>query len=216
MNKQIVLSDIICYLIFPLVIWHVCRSMLGDYPAMLVSSIPGILYTVYRFIAVRKMNIFGIFMVTDLVIGTLVDVTAGSGTQMLWNEAVYSIIMGVFFGFTIFINKPIVLYFCLDFTELQGHNRKKMKPLFYRKEILRIFNLITSLFILRELLGGILKMWLVSEYGADAFNKGIIEKQILNWGISALAVFGFIYISKKLNEQKPPPPALNKEEANKA
>jgi hypothetical protein len=75
---------------------------------MLVSSIPGILYTVYRFSAIRKMNVFGVFMVTDLVIGTLVDVTARSGTQMLWNESAYSIMMALFFGFTILIKALFV------------------------------------------------------------------------------------------------------------
>jgi hypothetical protein len=51
-----------------------------------------------------------------------------------------------------------------------------MKELFYRKEILQIFQLITCLFIFRDLLGGILKIWLVSVYGAEAFNKGIIVR----------------------------------------
>jgi hypothetical protein len=87
-----------------------------------------------------------------------------------------------------------------------------MKGSFCRKEILRIFKLITCLFIFGDLLGGILKMWLVSVNGAEAFNKGIIVRQILNWGMTAIAILGFIYISKKLNEQKLTPSAINVEE----
>ncbi|MFC8575402.1 VC0807 family protein, partial [Heyndrickxia sporothermodurans] len=90
MSKRIVIWDIICYLIFPIVIWNYGKNHIGEYYAMLVSTLPGILYSIVRFILLKRVNLFGIFMVLNLLIGTLVDVLAGSAIQMLWNDVFYS------------------------------------------------------------------------------------------------------------------------------
>jgi len=45
-NKHTLL-DFVFYFGFSLLIWNTCRPLLGDYLAMLLSTFPGILYTVY-------------------------------------------------------------------------------------------------------------------------------------------------------------------------
>lgn len=132
--------DIICYLIFPIVIWNYGKNHIGEYYAMLVSTLPGILYSIVRFILLKRVNLFGIFMVLNLLIGTLVDVLAGSAIQMLWNDVFYSYILALIFIVTIVVNKPLFLFLSLDLVEMQGHNRTKMKSLFYQKKILFILN----------------------------------------------------------------------------
>lgn len=138
-NKNVVVWDLICYVVFPLVIWHATREYVSDYYAMLISSVPGIIYSIVRFILIKKLNVFGIFMIANLVIGTLIDVLSGSAMNMLWNNVYYLYILPFLFLLTALINKPLYLYFSLDFVEMQGHNRKKMKELFYQKRILTVF-----------------------------------------------------------------------------
>lgn len=202
MQRNVVIWDVICYLIFPIVIWHIGKDLMGNYYAMLISSVPGIIYSIIRFLSIKKVNLFGIFMIANLVVGTLVDVLSGSAIQMLWNDVFYSLVMGLLFFVTIILNRPFALFVALDVVEMQGHNRKMVKELFFQRKILPIFKLITFGFAFREIILSSINIWLIIKYGVNSFDKGIIVKQILNWGITGLSIYGFIYISKLLNSPK--------------
>ena len=199
MQKNIVIYDLIFYIIFPILIFNVLQDYIGDYYAMLISSIPGVIYSSIRFVMLKKVNFFGVFIITNLAIGTLIDVLSGSAIQLLWNNIYYSYFVGGFFILSVVIKKPIFLYFSLDFVEMQGQGRDKMKELFYQRKILLIFNLITLGFAFRDILLATIKIWLVSEYGVDAFDKGIVIRQLLSWTLTGISIYGFIYISKLLN-----------------
>ncbi|MBH0231275.1 hypothetical protein H0267_13690 [Halobacillus sp. KCTC 3957] len=200
-NQKFVMLDLVCYVIFPLAVWHLTREPIGDYYAMLLSSVPGIIYTVYRFMALKKVNVFGIYILTTLVIGTLLDVLAGSALQLLWNSVIFAYVLAGVFLVSILIRRPISLYFALDFTELQGYNRPFTKRLFYKKKKLTIFNWITVAFAVQDVLLASIKAWLIIEYGVEAFDKGIILRQVLNWGIAFLIMGGFFYIGKIIKEK---------------
>ncbi|MED4971326.1 VC0807 family protein [Parageobacillus toebii] len=199
MSKQVVLLDVVCYIIFPLVVWYAARGHIGDYYAMLVSAVPGMVYTVYRFFSIRRINFFGIFMIANLVIGTLLDVLAGSALQMLWNGVYYSVALAILFLATMAANKPIVLYISLDFVEMQGANRQVMKQRFFQKDVLSLFQWITLAFALRDLLLAAIKAWLIVRYGVEAFDKARILRQAISWGIYGLCFIGFARISKLIN-----------------
>ncbi|ARI79256.1 hypothetical protein HM131_17160 [Halobacillus mangrovi] len=192
--------DLICYVVFPLAVWNLSRDYIGDYYAMLLSSIPGIIYTIYRFIALKKVNIFGIYMISTLIVGTLIDVLAGSAIQLLWNNVIYAYVLALLFLFTIVIKKPIALYFALDFSELQGYNRDFTRRLFHKKKLFHLFNWIVVAFAIQDLLLATIKYWLIIKYGVEAFDKGIILRQIINWGITFVIIGGFFYIGKIINE----------------
>ncbi|MFQ3544094.1 VC0807 family protein [Halobacillus rhizosphaerae] len=198
-NKNFILLDLVCYIVFPLAVWHLTREAIGDYYAMLLSTVPGIIYTVYRFWALKKINVFGIYMVVNLIIGTLIDVFAGSALQLLWNHVIYAYVMAVVFLVTILLKKPLALYFGLDFTEMQGYDRKFSNQLFHKQKLYLIFCLITAAFALQNVILASIKVWLIKEYGVDAFDKGIILKQALSWGISFVIMGGYFYIGKVIN-----------------
>ncbi|MGR3764082.1 VC0807 family protein [Rossellomorea sp. NS-SX7] len=204
MQKKIVLGDFIFYLIFPIVIWNLGRDYIGDYYAMLLSSVPGIIYSVIRFILLKKVNLLGLFMIGTLLAGTLIDVLSGSALNLLWNKVYYSYFMSSLFVLTILINRPIALFFALDFVEMQGYDRMTMKDTFYQKRILNLFKLITFGFAFRDILLASIKVWLIVTYGVEAFDKGLILRQVLNWTLSGLTIYGFIYISKILNQNNSP------------
>ncbi|OEH91069.1 VC0807 family protein [Bacillus solimangrovi] len=211
MGKNIVLLDLVFYVILPLICWNGLRESIGDYYAMLASSVPAIIYSLYRFYEVKRINITGLYIIIILVIGTLIDVLAGSAMQLLWNNVYYSLALCTFFLMTILIKKPMALYFALDFVELQGDDRVLSKHLFYQKTIFILFQFVTLLFALRSGLLAAIKVWLISEYGVEAFDKGIIVKQTISWLITALTVIGFLYIKKVINDN---PDLLNKAEKN--
>ncbi|MFC7322753.1 VC0807 family protein [Halobacillus campisalis] len=200
MKNHFVLLDLIFYVVFPLAVWNLTRDPIGDYYAMLLSSVPGIIYTVYRFMALKKVNVFGLYMISTLVVGTLIDVLAGNAIRLLWYNVIYAYVLAGLFLLTIVIKKPIALYFALDFTELQGDDRAFNKRLFYQKKIYRIFSWIVAGFAFQNILSATLKAWLITEYGVEAFDKGIILRQVINWGLTFIIMAGFFYISKVINE----------------
>lgn len=203
MKKYIVLLDILFYVVFPLAVWNFGRGWLGDYLAMILSTVPGILYSLYRFFELKKVNFFGIYLLTNLVITFLIDVLAGSALQLLWNNVIYSYILGLIFFGTIAAKRPIFLYMALDLIEMQGHDRSKMKSLFFSKKILSIFNWITAGFALKFIILAGIKTWLIQGYGVDAFDKGIVLRQILNWGFTFGSLSGFYFINKELGNSSP-------------
>jgi hypothetical protein len=52
MSKQGVLLDVVCYITFPLVVWHVAHGHIDDYYAMLISTVPGMAYKIYCFLSI--------------------------------------------------------------------------------------------------------------------------------------------------------------------
>lgn len=53
---------------------------------MLLSADSGITYSGYRFILLKICNLFGIFMLANLIVGTLIDVLAGFIIRLLHEE----------------------------------------------------------------------------------------------------------------------------------
>jgi hypothetical protein len=200
LQKNIVLLDLICFVIFPLVVWNVGKDYIGAYYAMLFSSVPGIIYSLYRFYELKRINITGLFIIGNLIIGTLIDVLAGSALQMLWNNVFYDYALATFFLLTIIIKQPMALYFGLDFVELQGQDRTFSKKLFFQKKIFVIFQLITLGFALRNSILAVIKTWLIIEYGTDAFTKGLLFRQAFSWMMAGITVVGYSYISKIINQ----------------
>jgi hypothetical protein len=198
--KNFVLLDLMIYVALPLFAWNIMRDYTGDYYAMLLSSVPGIIYTIYRFIEMKKVNTFGLFILITLIVGTLIDVLAGSSLQLLWNNVYYAAALGLFFFLTMIIGKPIPLYFGLDFAELQGFDRTFSKRLYYKRPLYHIFQWITLCFAVRSGILAIVKAWLIIEYGVEAFDKGIILRQTFSWIMTGITVAGFFYIGKIIKD----------------
>lgn len=205
MKGNIVVWDIICYIVFPLVVWNYMRDDIGDYYAMLLSSVPGIIYTVIRFFKVGKIQFFGLFMLGSLTLSTAVDVLSGSAIQMLWNRVYFAGFVGLFFLGSMVIKRPIALYLALDVMEMQGKKRSVLKKQFFQKKVFMAFQAITFVFVFREVLFALWKMVLIKEYGVEAFDQALIMRQVLSWVLTAVTVIGFLYVGKLLNDQQKNP-----------
>ncbi|USK61761.1 VC0807 family protein [Peribacillus asahii] len=131
--------DFVLFFIFPLVFWELCREVVGDYPAMILSTLPGILYGLYRFNDTGKLNYTGICVFLNLTAGLLVDLLSGSALQLLWNNVFYSAALLFIYSVSVAARKPLYLYFALDLMAMRGYDRKLTKELFFEKKTYKLF-----------------------------------------------------------------------------
>ena len=194
-NKKFILLDLFFYAALPYIIWNYGKEPFGDYVAMLVSTIPGFVYTIYRFIIDKQFNITGLFILGSLVLGTTVDLLSGSAEQMIWNGVYLSLFYSFLYFVALVIKRPFSLYFAVDFVYLQGHERKDSKALFYQKGIFKWFQFIQIIFIIRGIFLAGLTVYLLENYGVDSYGDMLIYKKIFGWFFSGLIMGMFFYIN---------------------
>ncbi|MFB9973738.1 hypothetical protein FPQ10_05370 [Allobacillus sp. SKP2-8] len=195
MSRKIAFLDIIFYIGLPLLIWNQGRELIGDYPAMLLSTVPGFIYTLYRFWHERRVNITGIFIISTLLIGTSLDLIAGSAEKMLWYQVYFGFAIAGLHAFFLVIRKPLALYFAVDFVSLQGFDPAESKRLFNQPAIFKWFQWIQFLFVIRGVTLGYLKMWLLQTYGIDGYDAMLIYLRVVGWIFGGMIMGLFFYTS---------------------
>lgn len=198
--KKKVVYDIVFYLIIPLFIWNYFRKEFGDYYTMLLTTLPGFLYTVYFFFKDRTYNVTGIFVLISLVTGRILDIISGSAEQMLWNDIYIDIVFVIFWIITIAIKKPMGMYFFIDYAYLQGFEREKTKQFFRKKELFHYFQYFTALLALRNIEGLLLKAWCIKVYGVDGFNHISIVMSVNGYIFSGITIAYILYIYGKIKK----------------
>lgn len=200
MNKNMIWLDILFYIILPFIIWSYGRESLGDYWAMLLSTSPGFIYTVFRFVIDRQFNITGTFILISLLIGTLVDLLSGSAERMLWNQVIVGLAFSLIYLGSLTLKKPLALYFFVDLAYLQGYERENSKKLFFRRELLIWFQLLTLLFVVRGVTLAGLKSWLIYKYGVDAYSSMLLYMRVIGGSFSVLMAIGYVFIGIKIKQ----------------
>ena len=198
MNKKLIILDILCYGVIPYFVWKFGREPFGDYIAILLSTIPGFIYTVYRFMKEKQFNIAGLFIIGSLLISTTVNLLSSSAESMLWNQVYLGFGFAVFHLLTVLFRKPMALYFTVDMAYLQGYPRKGSKELFHKKGLFMWFQLMSLLFVIRGIFQNCLKAWLIGTYGANGYDQVIIYMNISGWVFSGVIVVGYLFISNKI------------------
>jgi len=193
------LTDLLIYLGVPLLIWNTCRSFLGDYLAMLLSTVPGIIYTLYTFFKEKQYSITGLFILSTMVISSLLDVFSGSAHQMLWNMVYMNIGLVLFWCFTIVIKKPMAMLFFIDYSYLNGVPKSESRSLYIQNPFFRYFIFLTVFMIFRDLADIFLRIFLIHLYDVQGFNKIKVITQIWNMLTTALFIYGIILIIKQIH-----------------
>jgi len=199
MNKKIIVLDIICYAAIPYLIWTHGREPLGDYIALLLSTMPGIIYTIYRFINERHFNIAGLFILGSLLISTSVNLVSASAESMLWNQVYLGFGFALIYFISIVIKKPLVLYFAVDFAYLQGHKREHSKALFNVKSLFKWFQLLTIVFVLRGVFQSLFKAWLLQTHGVDGYSQMLIWLNFSGYVFTGIIFGGYLFVTVKIN-----------------
>lgn len=190
--------DILFYLIAPLLIWNLLRKGTGDYAAMLLTTVPGFIYTVYFFVKDKTFHVTGIFILTSLICGRSLDLLAGSAEQMLWNDVFLSGAYIVFWTATIVLGKPMGMYFFIDYAYLQGYPRKESERFFRSRELFPHFQFYTALLALKSMASLILRTWCIRTYGVDGFSRITVIMTVNDWMFSGLTILYVLFIVRKI------------------
>jgi len=195
--------DFVLFFFFPLVFWELCREVVGDYPAMILSTLPGILYSFYRFKNNARLNYTGICVILNLTAGLLVDLLSGSALQLLWNNVFYSAALLFIYSVSVAARKPVYLYFTLDLMVMRGYDRKVTKELFFEKKTYKLFQLITLIYCANELIYILCLSTWIMKYGVEAYRLDIILVSSLNTMLSIASLAAFFFIHQAVNEITP-------------
>lgn len=195
--------DLILFFIFPLVCWETFREFIGDYPAMILSTIPGIVYGLYRFKNNQKLTFTNLFVFLNLTVSLLIDLLSGSALQLLSNNIFYSFTLLFIYLISLIVKRPLYLYFALDLITTMGYDRKITKELFFEKKIHKLFKLVTLIYCTNELIYIFcLSRW-IPKYGVEAYRLDIMLDNTLNIILSGTSLVAFIFIHERLNEITP-------------
>ncbi|QFF98964.1 hypothetical protein PB01_09030 [Psychrobacillus glaciei] len=197
MKINYILLELIVYLGLPYFIWTHGRGFIGDYYAMLLSTIPAIVYTIYRFMKDRQFNMIGFFIISSLMLSSILDLLAGSAIQMLWNSVWLSYAFTSIYIFSMIMQKPLAIYLAVEFMYLQGYSREKSKKLYFMKGNVKLFQFVTAIFVIRGLLMNSIMVWLIIDHGVDAFMHLIIVRKALGIVFSGLIFIGFLFAGNK-------------------
>ncbi|WOV87521.1 VC0807 family protein [Sporosarcina oncorhynchi] len=192
--KKLILFDLIFYMALPFLLWNYGREPFGDYYAMLLSTIPGLVYTIYRFYRERQFNISGLFIIFSLFLSTTVNVLSGDAERLLWNQVYLGYGYAVIYGLSVLFRKPFALFFAVDFMYLQGYPRKNSTMLFSSKGIFVWYQLLTILICIRGIFQSSLKAWLLNKYGVDGYGQMLVYMQISGWIFGGLITGGYFLI----------------------
>ncbi|MGM9986246.1 MAG: VC0807 family protein [Bacillaceae bacterium] len=198
--KNVVVTDLLFYLALPFLFYKICQGFLGDYYSMLLSTVPGIFYTLYRFWKTRQWNVTGMFILGTLIVSTLTDVLAGNADKMILYSVYYQIGLGIFIFSTGLFKQPLTYHFALDFAVLQGHDREISKKLYKHKTIYKYFRYLLYFFGGKTLLFAGLSYWFYLKYGTKSYFMKNAVFTAGGWIFGIVFAAGFIYIGKKITE----------------
>ncbi|MEI4829251.1 VC0807 family protein [Bacillus sp. FJAT-53711] len=194
------LYDIVFYLIFPFVIWKFGKHYVDAYYAMLISSVPGIFYTLYCFKKERQFHVTGFFILITMIVNTSVDLLSGSAEKMLWNDVYYHITLGTLVICTIFIKQPLMLYFAADYAALQGYDRKESQVLYRDPRLFPSFQYFTLFFGLQFILLSFVKIYMISKFGVDGYGEMKALMTGIGWFVSIGIGAGFLWVGHKIKQ----------------
>lgn len=199
MFKRILL-DAFFYLAVPLITWNLFREDLGDYLTILMGMLPAVIYTIAMAILKKEWNVTGIFFLSIISMNFIFNLLSKSAEQELWNGVYMNIISIVFYLITIFIKKPIGMYFFIDYAFAKGIPREKSKVLYRKPKNYPYFVKLTILLTLREVVLVTVLSYIIIEKGVDGFNTFQATNSVLGYIFMGLTVLYVIYIAKNLEK----------------
>jgi len=200
MAKRI-LFDAFFYLGVPILTWNLFRGDLGDYYAILFGMLPAIIYTIVMAVINKEWNVTGFFFLSLISMNFLFNLLSKTAEQELWNGVYMSIISIIFYVITILIKRPMGMYFFIDYAYAKGVPRKASKALYNSSENYAYFVQFTLFLLLREVLQGSVKSYLIFERGVEAFNTIQLTSSVIGYIFTGLTIFYVLHIIKKTKKQ---------------
>lgn len=195
--------DLLFYLGIPLVVWNYFRVELGDYYAILFGMVPALIYTVISFVIKREWNVTGVFFMSIIGLNFLFNVLSHNAEQELWNGVYMAIISTAFYLITLAFKRPIGLYFFVDYSFAKGIPREQSFSLYRSAENYRHIVRFTWFLVLREVVVGSVKSFLILEKGIEGFNTIQLTSSVLGYAFTGMTIYYVVYIIKNLKKGSP-------------
>lgn len=212
--KLSMLWDVVIYLVLPVAVWRLGEGHLPDYYLILLTGIPGIIYTVLTLAIRKKANFTGIFLLTTMLIDSALDLLAGSVRNMFLYGLWQSVVMILFYAMTLLLRRPVSMYFALDVAELQGYNRQETRELYVSPKPWRLLKLITILMGLKSLGFAFIKWTVLTRFYNEQLGKLAIGYdnylfyiRIYNWIWGAVIAVCWLLFYKRVMAQAENSPA---------
>lgn len=201
-ESNLIIYDLILYLVFPLVLYKLLKPYIGDYWAMIVPTIPGILYTLFRFWYTKQFNITGIFIISTMSVSTAVDLIAGSPENLiLYNVYYHFALVGVFL-LLLALKKPLPYYFMIDIAAIQGQEREESKKLYKHSTIFSLFQYLFIAWIVKDIIFAAAQWWMFETYGAKAYYSRTIIFTVGGYIFGIIMAIGYAMITMRAQKIK--------------
>lgn len=201
-ERNLLIYDLILYLVFPLVLYKVLKPYIGDYWAMIVPTVPGILYTFFRFWYTKQFNITGIFIILTMSVSTAVDLISGSPQNLiLYNVYYHYALVGVFFVLLV-LKKPLPYYFMIDIAAIQGQKREESRKLFKHPTIFKLFQYLFIAWILKDILFATLQWYMLNTIGYKAYYSRTIIFTVGGYVFGIIMAIGYAMVSMRAQKVK--------------
>lgn len=178
-----------------------------EYNLILVSTVPGAIYTFFTLVKLGRFNFTGVFLLVTLFIGSGLDIVSGSVKAMFIYGAVYQFILAAVFLASLAIGRPLALTFALDLAELFGHSREGSRKLYSQTALMPFLHIITIIFVVKHLILGLAKWFVITYCYNNELNKLIIGydhylfyERLLSWGIGGSIAFVWFLFMRKVND----------------
>ncbi|PGS55429.1 VC0807 family protein [Bacillus sp. AFS041924] len=202
-ESNLIIYDLILYLVFPLVLYKVLQHYFSDYWAMLLPTVPGILYTLFRFWYTKQFNVTGIFIISTLTVSTVVDLLAlGSAKNLIvYNVYYHFALVGVFL-ILLALKKPLPYYFMIDIAAIQGQDREESKKLYKQPSLFKVFQYLFIAWIVKDIVFAIGQWWMVDTYGLKAYYSRTIIFTVGGYVFGIIMAIGYAIVTMRAQKLK--------------
>lgn len=202
-ESNLIIYDLILYLVFPLVLYKVLQHYFSDYWAMLLPTVPGILYTLFRFWYTKQFNVTGIFIISTLTVSTAVDLLAlGSAKNLIvYNVYYHFALVGVFL-ILLALKKPLPYYFMIDIAAIQGQDREESKKLYKQPSLFKVFQYLFIAWIVKDIVFAIGQWWMVDTYGLKAYYSRTIIFTVGGYVFGIIMAIGYAIVTMRAQKLK--------------
>ncbi|WP_088071263.1 VC0807 family protein [Gottfriedia luciferensis] len=201
-ESNLIIYDLILYLVFPLVLYKFLKPYLGDYWAMIVPTIPGILYTLFRFWYTKQFNITGIFIISTMTVSTAVDLLAGNAKNLILYNVYYHFALVVVFLLLLALKKPLPYYFMIDIAAIQGQDREESKKLYKHPSLFKLFQYLFVAWIIKDLVFAFAQWWMVDTYGIKAYYSRTIIFTVGGYVFGIIMAIGYAMVTMRAQKLK--------------
>lgn len=202
-ESNLIIFDLILYLVFPLVLYKVLQHYFSDYWAMLLPTVPGILYTLFRFWYTKQSNVTGIFIISTLTVSTAVDLMAlGSAKNLILYNVYYHFALVAVFILLLLIKKPLPYYFMIDIAAVQGQDREESKKLYKHPSLFKLFQYLFIAWIIKDIVFAIGQWWMVDTYGIKAYYSRTIIFTVGGYIFGIIMAIGYGIVTMRAQKLK--------------